>query len=321
MSLPPPRPAASVLATATTSSDRDTSEARLDSNRSEASSQFAVPKAQDGRPSHVVTDPYISSGNISSLISPYNASFQSASSTASTSRSLPVPPFLASILSSHAAPTPPPQSIKPSSGITSANKPSTGNPSNPNSSSHNTTSGSSTTTGSNSNSTQSPTTAAPVPNPSAALYTLPPAPSFPEDPLIPPENFSLVASGVYRSGFPKKKNFRFLETLKLKTVLTLVLEDYPASNLKWCEEQDVQFMVSLGAAALAGLGWPSSILLQPLQSHVGGKGPMLISAIRDTRQQRAFRQYSRGRHLLGVGRDTGQAESPNPDTLQQGQGE
>jgi hypothetical protein len=86
-----------------------------------------------------------------------------------------------------------------------------------------------------------------TPNPyasSAALYTLPQAPPPPEDPLIPPENFSLVASGVYRSGFPKKRNFKFMETLRLKTVLTLVLEDYPETNLRWCEERDVQFMVS-----------------------------------------------------------------------------
>ena len=35
-----------------------------------------------------------------------------------------------------------------------------------------------------------------------------------------------------------------MEGLRLKTVLTLVLEDYPDGNLKWCEERDVQFMVS-----------------------------------------------------------------------------
>jgi hypothetical protein len=78
---------------------------------------------------------------------------------------------------------------------------------------------------------------------SAALYTLPQAPPPPEDPLIPPENFSVVSSGVYRCGFPKRRNFKFMETLRLKTVLTLVLEDYPDTNLKWCEERDVQFMV------------------------------------------------------------------------------
>ena len=88
-----------------------------------------------------------------------------------------------------------------------------------------------------------PTT--PNANASSALYTLPQAPPPPEDPLIPPENFSIVASGVYRSGFPKKRNFKFMEGLRLKTVLTLVLEDYPDGNLKWCEERDVQFMVCL----------------------------------------------------------------------------
>lgn len=34
-----------------------------------------------------------------------------------------------------------------------------------------------------------------------------------------------------------------MEGLRLKTVLTLVLEDYPDGNLRWCEERDVQFMV------------------------------------------------------------------------------
>jgi hypothetical protein len=94
--------------------------------------------------------------------------------------------------------------------------------------------------------TPTPTSATANANPyasSAALYTLPQAPPPPEDPLIPPENFSIVSSGVYRSGFPKKRNFKFMETLRLKTVLTLVLEDYPDTNLKWCEERDVQFMV------------------------------------------------------------------------------
>lgn len=46
-----------------------------------------------------------------------------------------------------------------------------------------------------------------------------------------------------RCGFPKKRNFKFLETLQLKTVLTLVLEDYPEANLEWCQNQDIQFMV------------------------------------------------------------------------------
>ncbi|KXN70292.1 hypothetical protein CONCODRAFT_7130 [Conidiobolus coronatus NRRL 28638] len=48
-----------------------------------------------------------------------------------------------------------------------------------------------------------------------------------EEQLLPPENFTLVTPFIYRSGFPKKKNFQFLKKLKLKSILTLILEDYP----------------------------------------------------------------------------------------------
>lgn len=66
-------------------------------------------------------------------------------------------------------------------------------------------------------SSPSPSTSTPaVPQP---LYLPPPAiPDVPED-LIPPENFAVVCKGVYRCGFPKKRNFRFMETLGLRTVL------------------------------------------------------------------------------------------------------
>jgi hypothetical protein len=37
--------------------------------------------------------------------------------------------------------------------------------------------------------------------------------------LEPMENFTLVTPGVFRSSFPKKKNFSFLKKLKLKSVL------------------------------------------------------------------------------------------------------
>jgi len=37
--------------------------------------------------------------------------------------------------------------------------------------------------------------------------------------LIPCENINFVAKGIYRSAFPKKKNFPFLKKLGLKSVL------------------------------------------------------------------------------------------------------
>lgn len=52
-----------------------------------------------------------------------------------------------------------------------------------------------------------------------SLYLPPPAIPDIEEDLVPPENFALVCPGVYRSGFPKKRNFGFMQTLGLKTIL------------------------------------------------------------------------------------------------------
>ena len=40
-----------------------------------------------------------------------------------------------------------------------------------------------------------------------------------EEELIPCENFTMVSKGVYRSSFPKKKNFPFLKKLGLGSVM------------------------------------------------------------------------------------------------------
>ncbi|CEP17407.1 hypothetical protein [Parasitella parasitica] len=63
-----------------------------------------------------------------------------------------------------------------------------------------------------------------------------------EEALIPPENFNMVCEHVYRSSFPKKKHYKFLEKLKLKSVLTLILEEYPEQNMKFLEERNIQFL-------------------------------------------------------------------------------
>lgn len=221
MSLPPPRPPASMSmaqpkayanATPPSAPASDTT-STSQASTSKTGTDFTYPSSSSSTYSPTLE------GYSNHLISPYNKSLRALDGHDATDHmdeSFPTPPFLASILASHSTTTT-------STPVTRTNSSSYrgGNPS-----------------------FESISAIQPSPNPSAALYTLPPAPSPPEDPLIPPENFSLVASGVYRSGFPKKKNFRFMETLKLKTVLTLVLEEYPAANLKWCEEQDIQFMVS-----------------------------------------------------------------------------
>lgn len=52
-----------------------------------------------------------------------------------------------------------------------------------------------------------------------------------EDLLIPPLNFGRVCRGVYRSGFPGKKNFLFLKKLGLSSVLNLSEHEYPPETV------------------------------------------------------------------------------------------
>lgn len=69
-----------------------------------------------------------------------------------------------------------------------------------------------------------------------------------DEELIPPENFAMVNSWLYRSSFPKKKHFPFLKTLGLRSVLyvicscrTLILEDYPEQNIQFLDENGITF--------------------------------------------------------------------------------
>lgn len=56
---------------------------------------------------------------------------------------------------------------------------------------------------------------------------------------VPPFNFAMVHRGVYRSGYPTKKNFAFLRRLGIRTVVYLCPEPYPEANRK--------FLRSIGA--------------------------------------------------------------------------
>lgn len=63
-----------------------------------------------------------------------------------------------------------------------------------------------------------------------------------EDEVFPPENFAMVEPGVYRSGFPIRRNFTFLARLGLRTILTLVLEEYPPANCDFNQVQGIQLL-------------------------------------------------------------------------------
>ncbi|KAJ1919205.1 tyrosine-protein phosphatase siw14 [Mycoemilia scoparia] len=60
--------------------------------------------------------------------------------------------------------------------------------------------------------------------------------------LCPPINFAMVAPGIYRSGMPKKKNFGFLRQLGLRSILTLILEEYPPMNANFIDENGIKYL-------------------------------------------------------------------------------
>ncbi|KAI8900020.1 protein-tyrosine phosphatase [Globomyces pollinis-pini] len=51
--------------------------------------------------------------------------------------------------------------------------------------------------------------------------------------LVPPLNFDMVAPGVYRSGYPNKKNFEFLKKLNLTSIMYICEDDYSQENLDY----------------------------------------------------------------------------------------
>lgn len=60
-------------------------------------------------------------------------------------------------------------------------------------------------------------------------------------PFVPPLNFALVAhGGIYRSGHPNERNFSFLQSLRLKSVMYLGMEDYRKNMKGFCEAQGIQ---------------------------------------------------------------------------------
>ncbi|RKP20760.1 tyrosine phosphatase putative [Rozella allomycis CSF55] len=59
--------------------------------------------------------------------------------------------------------------------------------------------------------------------------------------FVPPLNFAQVLPGVYRSGYPNKRNHGFLKKLKLKSILYLCPDSYTKDNEVFVNEEDIRF--------------------------------------------------------------------------------
>ena len=60
--------------------------------------------------------------------------------------------------------------------------------------------------------------------------------------LCPPENFSTVSPGVYRSSCPTQKNHAFLAHLGIKSILYFLPGEYPEENAKFISERKISLL-------------------------------------------------------------------------------
>lgn len=49
----------------------------------------------------------------------------------------------------------------------------------------------------------------------------------------------MVATGIYRSSFPRPEHFEFLQTLGLKSILVLLHEPYPDENMAFANQSGI----------------------------------------------------------------------------------
>ncbi|KAI1825436.1 tyrosine phosphatase family-domain-containing protein [Xylaria intraflava] len=54
-----------------------------------------------------------------------------------------------------------------------------------------------------------------------------------------PINFAMVSEGLYRSGYPQARDYPFMESLKLKTIVTLVNKELPDGFRQFLEENQI----------------------------------------------------------------------------------
>ncbi|KAK6524285.1 hypothetical protein TWF694_005939 [Orbilia ellipsospora] len=103
-----------------------------------------------------------------------------------------------------------------------------------------------------------------------------------------PKNFSMVWPGVYRSSFPAEPNFPYLKMLKLKTVLTLIPEKYPQSNIEFMQSNGIQH-IQIGIAANK----------EPFVEVPLDKITQAVSVILDKRNHPILIHCNKGKHRTG----------------------
>jgi tyrosine-protein phosphatase SIW14 len=106
--------------------------------------------------------------------------------------------------------------------------------------------------------------------------------------LVPPENFAMVWRGVYRSSYPTKRNFTFLQQLGIRSIIKLVPEEYPDSHQAWLQENGVQ-LLQYGVEGNKG---PFDEIPEETIRHA-------LRALLDTRNHPILIHCNQGKHRTG----------------------
>jgi tyrosine-protein phosphatase SIW14 len=107
--------------------------------------------------------------------------------------------------------------------------------------------------------------------------------------FVPSINFSMVCSGIYRSGYPTKKNFSFLKALHLQSICYLCPEQYAETNQKFCEQNNI-----------AVLRFPMEGNKEPFVDIPEDILHRTLSALCDTRNHPVLIHCNKGKHRTGA---------------------
>ncbi|KAL9636950.1 MAG: hypothetical protein Q9204_002060 [Flavoplaca sp. TL-2023a] len=101
-------------------------------------------------------------------------------------------------------------------------------------------------------------------------------------------NFGEVAPGIYRSSFPMNGNFEHLRSLGLKTILTLVPQEYPAENVLFMKENGINhFQIPIPAHK-------NESVTIPLQNVANA-----LDILHDTEKHPVLVHCNKGKHRTG----------------------
>eukprot|EP00614_Pseudopedinella_elastica_P003870 CAMPEP_0172610504 /NCGR_PEP_ID=MMETSP1068-20121228/30308_1 /TAXON_ID=35684 /ORGANISM="Pseudopedinella elastica, Strain CCMP716" /LENGTH=227 /DNA_ID=CAMNT_0013414237 /DNA_START=184 /DNA_END=867 /DNA_ORIENTATION=- len=109
-----------------------------------------------------------------------------------------------------------------------------------------------------------------------------------DEEFCPPENFAIVEPGIYRSAFPMRRNFSYLARIGLRSILTLILEEYPEANTEFNKQNGVK----LFQFGLEGNK-------EPFRSMPLDKACEALRALMDPRNHPILVHCNEGKHRTG----------------------